>query len=57
MDTEAIALDSRDGSFWLGEEYGPSIVHAAADGTLLMRITPKGLGLSMPGVTVRELLP
>ena len=57
VDTEGIALDSRDGSFWLGDEYGPSIVHVAADGTLLMRITPKGLGLSMPGVAVRELLP
>jgi hypothetical protein len=57
VDPESIALDSRDGSFWLGEEYGPSIVHVAADGTLLMRITPKGLGLSMPGVAVRELIP
>ncbi|MCC7368619.1 MAG: esterase-like activity of phytase family protein [Chloroflexi bacterium] len=57
VDTEGIAYDSRDGSFWLGDEYGPSIVHVAADGTLLMRITPKGLGLSMPGVAVRELLP
>jgi hypothetical protein len=57
MDPESIALDPRDGSYWLGEEYGPSIVHVAADGTLLMRITPKGLGLNMPGVSVRELLP
>jgi hypothetical protein len=57
VDTEGIAFDSRDGSFWLADEYGPSILHAAADGTLLMRITPKGLGLSMNGVAVRELLP
>ena len=57
MDPESLALDPRDGSFWLGEEYGPSIVHVAADGTLLMRITPKGLGLNLPGVSVRELLP
>jgi hypothetical protein len=57
VDTEGIAYDSRDGSYWLADEYGPSIVHAAADGTLLMRITPKGLGLSMTGVSVRELLP
>jgi hypothetical protein len=57
VDTEGIALDSRDGSFWLADEYGPSILHVAPDGTLLMRITPKGLGLSIPGVTVRELLP
>ena len=57
LDPEAIALDPRDGSYWLGDEYGPSIVHVAPDGTLLMRITPKGLGLSLPGVSVRELLP
>ena len=57
LDPESLALDPRDGSYWLGEEYGPSIVHVAADGTLLMRITPKGLGLSLPGVSVRELLP
>jgi hypothetical protein len=57
VDTEGIAFDSRDGSYWLGEEYGPSILHVAADGTLLMRITPKGLGLAMNGVSVRELLP
>jgi hypothetical protein len=57
VDTEGIAYDARDGSFWLADEYGPSIVHAAADGTLLMRITPKGLGLSMNGVSVRELFP
>jgi len=57
VDPESIALDPRDGSYWLGEEYGPSIVRVAADGTLLMRITPKGLGLSLPGVAVRELLP
>jgi len=57
VDTEGIALDQRDGSFWLADEYGPSIVHVAADGTLLMRITPRGLGLNTPGVAVRELLP
>jgi hypothetical protein len=57
VDTESIAFDTRDGSYWLGEEYGPSILHVAADGTLLMRITPKGLGLAMNGVAVRELLP
>ena len=57
VDTEGLAYDARDGSFWLADEYGPSIVHVSADGTLLMRITPKGLGLNMPGVAVRELLP
>jgi hypothetical protein len=57
VDTESIAYDSRDGSYWMGEEYGPSILHVNAEGTILMRITPKGLGLAMSGVSVRELLP
>ncbi|WP_353979342.1 esterase-like activity of phytase family protein [Salinicola endophyticus] len=29
-----------DGSFWLGEEYGPSLVHVAADGRVLQRLVP-----------------
>src|SRR5262249_33537049 len=57
VDTEGIALDSRDDSYWLCEEYAPSVLHVAADGTILLRITPKGLGLAMNGVAVRELLP
>jgi hypothetical protein len=42
LDTETIAVDPRDGSFWLGDEYRPSLVHVAADGTLLNRIVPAG---------------
>lgn len=57
VDTESLALDSRDGSFWLGEEYGPSILHVAADGTILMRIVPRGRVMDAPGQNVRELLP
>lgn len=30
VDTEGIALDPRDGSFWLCEEYGPSILRVVA---------------------------
>jgi hypothetical protein len=57
VDTESLAIDRRDGSFWLGEEYGPSILHVAADGTILMRIMPRGRVANAPGQNVRELLP
>ncbi|MDO9406826.1 esterase-like activity of phytase family protein [Patulibacter sp.] len=43
LDTESIAVDPRDGSFWLGDEYRPTLVHVAADGTLLGRIVPAGV--------------
>lgn len=34
LDPEAIARD-RDGSWWIGDEHGPFLVHVAADGTVL----------------------
>lgn len=34
FDPEALVVD-RDGSFWIGEEFGPFILHVAADGRLL----------------------
>jgi hypothetical protein len=43
LDSESIAVDPRDGSFWIGDEYRPSLVHIAADGTLLNRIVPQGV--------------
>lgn len=46
LDTEAIAVDPRDGSFWLGDEYRPTLVHVAADGTLLNRIVPAGVSVA-----------
>ena len=51
VDTESLALDRRDGSLWLGEEYGPSILHVAADGTILMRLVPGGRTIDAPGGT------
>lgn len=57
VDSESLALDPRDGSYWVGDEYGPSIVHLAADGTVKMRIVPRGLAIDAPGQNVRELLP
>src|SRR5262249_7479597 len=43
IDSEPIAVDPRDGSFWIGDEYRPSLVHVSADGTLLNRIVPAGV--------------
>ena len=31
-----------DGSFWLSESHGPSLLHVAADGTVIARIVPGG---------------
>ena len=47
IDSESIAVDPRDGSFWIGDEYRPSLVHVAADGTVLNRIIPAGV--TVPG--------
>lgn len=41
-DTEGIAA-CPDGSFFVGDEYGPSVVHVAADGEVLARWVPAGL--------------
>lgn len=40
-DTEGIVALA-DGSFWVGDEYGPSLLHVAADGRVLMRWVPAG---------------
>ena len=42
LDTEAIVKLS-DGSFWLADEYGPSLVRVAADGTIFERVVPAGM--------------
>jgi len=49
IDSEAIVEDPRDGSYWVGEEYLPSVVHVSKKGELLGRVIPFG-NLSMaPG--------
>ena len=46
--TDAAALDTEalvrlpDGTFWIGEENAPSILHVAADGKVLTRFVPHG---------------
>lgn len=41
LDSEGI-VRAKDGSFWVVEEYGPSLVHIAKNGVVLKRFVPKG---------------
>lgn len=49
-DTEAVAALA-DGSFWVGEEYGPSLLKVDAEGVVRRRWTPAGMPL--PGAEPR----
>lgn len=57
LDTEGMAVDPRDGSFWVAEEYGPSILKVGSDGVIQLRLVPEGWGLDAPGQGTREILP
>jgi glycerophosphoryl diester phosphodiesterase len=35
LDVESLQRDPRDGSFWIGDEFGPFLLHVATDGTVL----------------------
>lgn len=39
LDTEALCLDD-EGGFWVGDEYGPSLVHFNSDGKMQRRLLP-----------------
>lgn len=41
VDSEGIAA-APDGSFWIGDEYGPSLLRVGADGRVLVRWVPAG---------------
>ncbi|MEV0978937.1 esterase-like activity of phytase family protein [Streptomyces sp. NPDC049915] len=56
LDTEGI-VRSADGSFWVVDEYGPSLVHVSASGRVLTRYVPKGLKLTGADYPVMEALP
>ncbi|MFI6654481.1 esterase-like activity of phytase family protein [Streptomyces sp. NPDC050523] len=56
LDTEGI-VRAKDGSFWLVDEYGPSLVHVSAHGKVLARYVPKGLNLTGTDYPVVEALP
>ncbi|MXM64251.1 esterase-like activity of phytase family protein [Streptomyces sp. HUCO-GS316] len=56
LDTEGI-VRAADNSFWLVDEYGPSLVHVSARGKVLARYVPKGLNLTGADYPVVEALP
>lgn len=56
LDTEGI-VRAADGSFWLVDEYGPSLVHVSARGKVLSRHVPEGLHLEGADYPVVEALP
>ncbi|MFB7241089.1 esterase-like activity of phytase family protein [Streptomyces populi] len=56
LDTEGI-VRAKDGSFWLVDEYSPSLVHVSARGKVLARYVPKGLDLTGADYPVVEALP
>ncbi len=54
LDPEGLAR-ATDGTFWIGDEYGPSVVQVAPDGKVLHRLIPKGEISS--NTNVRSVLP
>jgi hypothetical protein len=58
LDTEGLVALA-DGTFWLADEYGPSLVHVAADGRIIERLVPLGseAEFSAASYTVRGTLP
>ncbi|MBO4254423.1 esterase-like activity of phytase family protein [Streptomyces griseorubiginosus] len=56
LDTEGI-VRAADGTFWLVDEYSPSLVHVSARGEVLTRYVPKGLNLTGADYPVVEALP
>jgi hypothetical protein len=56
LDTEGI-VRAADGTFWLADEYAPSLVHVSAKGRVLARYVSKGLHLTGADYPVVEALP
>ncbi|GAA4188645.1 esterase-like activity of phytase family protein [Microbispora amethystogenes] len=56
LDVEDL-VRTRDGDFWLVDEYSPSLVRVSRDGRVLERHVPAGLGLTGADYPVKETLP
>ena len=56
IDPEGCALLA-DGTFWLSEEYRPSLLCCEADGTVIKRFIPEGVKLTARDVQLGENLP
>ncbi len=46
VDPEAI-VRLKDGTYWLAEEYGPSLIHVDDDGTVLQRVVPDSVAADL----------
>src|SRR5262249_48083724 len=60
LDTEGIAYSPKTGTFWLSEEYRPSLVEVTLDGTILRRLIPQGEASLFAGATnvpILDILP
>lgn len=42
VDSEGIVVDPRNESFWIADEYLPSVMHVTSNGRVLTRIVPSG---------------
>lgn len=56
MDTEGVAA-MRDGSFWLGEEYGPSLALVERSGRIVRRLVPAGAAAAKAQPWIEHSLP
>ncbi|MBK8158329.1 MAG: esterase-like activity of phytase family protein [Rhodospirillaceae bacterium] len=58
LDTEGLVRLS-DGTFWLADEYAPSLVHVASNGRIIERLVPYGIegDLAKAGYRIRAALP
>jgi len=56
VDSEAV-VEMADGSFWIAEEYGPSLLHVAATGRVLARCFPAGAAPAETDAVVHATLP
>ena len=48
LDAEGV-VKLNDGSFWLCDEYAPSLLHVASDGRILKRLVPQGVAADLKG--------
>jgi len=56
LDTEGIAA-LPDGGFWVGDEFGPSLVRLDGDGRVVKRLVPQGVALHGAAYPVEASLP
>jgi hypothetical protein len=55
-DSEGLAV-TRDGGFWIGDEYGPSLLRVRSDGTIERRLVPQGCASGGTAYPMEAVLP